>query len=100
MGESYNSEDHVNPENDAALLDAIADEHDTAPAVLTTMTSERVHENTGLCETDGNGALVDGKGRVSALAHHGDLLGSNRFASTRLGAVIGSNHYGDSKHAK
>lgn len=92
---SYNSEDHVNPENDGALLDAITEEHGRSPAVLTTKTGERVHENAGLYETDGKGGLADGNGRVSDLAHYGNLLGSNRFANTRLGAVIGSNHYGD-----
>lgn len=32
---------------------------------------------------------------VDEAKHYGDLLGSNAFASTRLGAVTGSRHFGD-----
>ena len=91
----YNTENHVNPKDDAALLDAIADKHERAPALLTTLTAVRAHENAGLYKTDGDGKLTDGKGRVDDLAYYGNLKGSNQFASTRLGAVIGSNHFGD-----
>jgi DNA-binding transcriptional ArsR family regulator len=32
---------------------------------------------------------------VDQTKHYGNVLGSNKFDDTRLGAVIGSNHYGD-----
>ena len=87
--------DRVADDQDAALLDGIADEHGSPPALLTTLTGERSHETAGLYETDGDGGLVDGNGLVDDLAHYGDLKGSNRFKSTRVGAVIGSRHFGD-----
>jgi len=80
---TYNNPDYVNTEEDAALLKAIAEEHGARPAVISTMTA--------LDEYDAEDILqyVDGK------KHHGNVLGSNIFSDTRLGAVIGSNNYGD-----
>jgi len=80
---SYNSADHVNPESDAALLEAIADEHGQKPSVITTMTAKGEYDDAGVLD------LVDDT------KHYGNVLGSNEFDDTRLGAVIGSNHYGD-----
>jgi hypothetical protein len=80
---SYNPADHVNTDQDAALLEAIADEHEQTPSVITTETAEG--------EYDANGVLD----LVDETKHYGNVLGSNEFAETRLGAVIGSNHYGD-----
>lgn len=34
-------------------------------------------------------------GPARAAKHYGDLLGSNEFDTERLGAVVGSRHYGD-----
>ncbi len=79
----YNSAAHVNPDQDAALLEAIADEHDTQPSIITTSTAEREYDDAGILEY------------VDETKHYGNVLGSNEFDETRLGAVIGSNHYGD-----
>jgi len=79
----YNSPDHVNTAEDAALLDAITDEHDERPGVITTTTAEH--------EYDADDVLQ----YVDDTKHYGNVLGSNEFKEKRLGAVIGSNHYGD-----
>jgi hypothetical protein len=79
----YNNADHVNTEQDAALLEAVADAHEQRPAVITTSTAEH--------EYDADGVLD----HVAETKHYGNVLGSNEFDDTRLGAVIGSNHYGD-----
>ena len=79
----YNSADHVYTEEDAALLEAVAEEHDTRPSVITTSTAEAEYDAAGVLE------LVD------ETKHYGNVLGSNEFDDTRVGAVIGSNHYGD-----
>jgi hypothetical protein len=79
---SYNSADHVNVEKDAALLNEIASIHDEQPGVITTRTAERVY------------ARSDISLPIAEIMHH-PVLGSNQFKSKRVGAVIGSNHYGD-----
>ena len=79
----YNSADHVNTKQDAALLEAIADAHGTLPSVITTITTEHKYDAEGVLEF------------VDETKHYGNVLGSNEFDDTRLGAVIGSNHYGD-----
>jgi hypothetical protein len=79
----YNSPDHVNTAEDAALLDAIADEHGERPGVITSTTAEHEYDAEGVLDT------------VDDTKHYGNVLGSNEFKTKRLGAVIGSNHYGD-----
>jgi hypothetical protein len=79
----YNSADHVAVERDAALLAAIADEHGQRPALITTATAEDEYDAGGVLE------------HASTSKHYGNVLGSNEFADERLGAVIGSQHYGD-----
>jgi hypothetical protein len=79
----YNSADHVHTREDAALLDAIGERHGERPGLITTSTAEH--------EYDGAGVLDD----VADTKHYGNVLGSNEFRETRVGAVIGSNHYGD-----
>jgi hypothetical protein len=79
----YNSSDHVNTDQDAALLEAIADKHGERPSVITTTTAEHEYDADGVLE------------HVAETKHYGNVLGSNEFDDTRLGAVIGSNHYGD-----
>ncbi|NHX37988.1 MULTISPECIES: hypothetical protein [Halolamina] len=79
----YNSADHVNTEQDAALLEAITEEHGERPAVITTTTAEEEY------------AAEEVLDHVADTKHYGNVLGSNEFDDTRLGAVIGSNHYGD-----
>jgi hypothetical protein len=80
---SYNSPDHVYTDQDTALLEAIADEHGTRPGLITTATAEGEYDDVDVLEP------------VDETKHYGNVLGSNQFAETRLGAVIGSNHYGD-----
>ena len=79
----YNSNDHVNSEQDAALLEAITEKHGERPSVITTTTAEHEYDADGVLE------------HVNETKHYGNVLGSNEFDDTRLGAVIGSNHYGD-----
>jgi len=79
----YNSSDHVNTEQDAALLEAVTEKHGERPSVITTTTAEHEYDADGVLE------------HVAETKHYGNVLGSNEFDDTRLGAVIGSNHYGD-----
>jgi hypothetical protein len=79
----YNSPDHVNTAEDAALLEAIADEHGERPAVITSSTAEHEYDAEGVLQY------------VDDTRHYGNVLGSNEYDDTRIGAVIGSNHYGD-----
>jgi hypothetical protein len=80
----YSNPDYVNTEQDAALLEEIADHHGQPPALITSQAAEEdVYPDAGVLD------LVDGT------EHYGNVLGSNEFANCRLGAVIGSRHYGD-----
>jgi hypothetical protein len=79
----YNSADHVNTDQDGALLEAIREQHGERPSLITTSTAKGEYDKAGLLN------LVD------ETKHYGNVLGSNEFDDTRLGAVIGSNHYGD-----
>jgi hypothetical protein len=90
----YNSPDHVNVEQDAALLEAIADKHEQQPAVVTSSTALLEWEDAGVIDREDGAVSVD-KGPVKAALWHGNVLGSNEFENESLGAVIGSNHYGD-----
>jgi len=79
----YNSADHVSVEHDAALLEAIHEQHDEKPSVITTATAEAEYEDS------------DAADYVADTRHYGNVLGSNELRQKRVGAVIGSNHYGD-----
>jgi len=79
----YNSSDHVNTKQDAALLETIVQEHGDRPSVITTGTAEHEYDAEDVLQY------------VDETKHYGNVLGSNKFDDTRLGAVIGSNHYGD-----
>jgi hypothetical protein len=100
----YNSPDHVNTDRDAALLEAIGDQHGELPSLITTTAAKGTknttgeYEKAGILELDEEGRVVDGL--VSSAKHYGNVLGSNEFDDTRVGAVIGSNHYGDGYIAK
>jgi len=92
----YNNPDYVATRQDAALLEAIRDEHDTKPGVITSSTA--LHEYDANEDVDLEWDPADGLGESSLVdetAYHGDVLGSNEFGETRVGAVIGSMHYGD-----
>lgn len=81
----YNSGEHVAVEQDAALLERIVDEHGERPSVITTRTARDAYQDAAVAGTE----FIDG------LKWYGDIRGSNEFDDVRLGAVIGSNHYGD-----
>jgi hypothetical protein len=79
----YNSPDHVSVDRDAALVEGIVDAHDEKPGAITTATAEAQYEDTAVAD------------HVESTRHYGNVLGSNKLADKRVGAVIGSNHYGD-----
>ena len=79
----YNCPDHVNSDQDAALLEAICADYEEQPSIITTATAEREYDRADVTEY------------IAESRHYGNVLGSNEYARTRLGAVIGSNHYGD-----
>ena len=79
----YNSADHVNTDADAALLEAIREQHGERPGLITSSTAETEYREAGVLDL------------VADTKHYGNVLGSNQFKSKRVGAVIGSNHYGD-----
>jgi DNA-binding transcriptional ArsR family regulator len=79
----YNSADHVAVEQDAALLEAVHDTHGEKPSVVTTATAETAYEDSDAAE------------HVADTRHYGNVLGSNELREKRVGAVVGSNHYGD-----
>jgi DNA-binding transcriptional ArsR family regulator len=91
----YNSDQHVNSGEDAALLEAITSHHDQRPAVVTTSTARYVwgNDDDNPITLDDDNNVVEGP--VSGLKIYGNILGSNRFADEDLGVVVGSNHYGD-----
>jgi hypothetical protein len=72
-------------EEDRALLTGIADRHGENPDLITTKTAEEEYER------DENGILE----AVNEREHHGNIKGSNKFADSRLGAVLYSRHFGD-----
>lgn len=79
----YNSADHVTVDQDAALLEGIADAHGERASLITSSTAEGAYDAADVLDL------------VAETKHYGNVLGSNEFKETRLGAVIGSNHYGD-----
>lgn len=70
-------------QRDEAILEGIRDVYGEKPALITTQNAEEKYDRGGLLE------------HTSDTEHYGNLKGTNRFSSTRLGAVIGSRHYGD-----
>ncbi|WP_331235147.1 hypothetical protein [Natronorarus salvus] len=69
-------------EQDAALLEAIAEKHEKRPSLITTARAEAVYQDEDVLEL------------VAEHQHYGDVLGSNQFAECRLGVVIGSRNFG------
>ena len=89
----YNRAQHVNVSEDAALLDGITAHHGRAPDVITTATARSVWDDNGVIDLDDDLNAVSGP--VGDIQIYGNILGSNRFAESDLGVVVGSNHYGD-----
>ena len=91
------AEDRIAVEKDAALLDAIVEKHGQRPSLITTTTALNEYDKAGVIDFEADadtGAHVT-DGPVDCVKWYGDVLGSNEFDDTRLGVVIGSNHYGD-----
>ncbi|SEV98357.1 Penicillinase repressor [Natrinema salifodinae] len=74
---------YVNVEDDTALFENIAQEHDEKPALIAPQAALKRYEQSGALE------YIDGT------QHYGNLLGSNEFKHLRVGVVSGSMHYGD-----
>lgn len=72
---------YVNQNEDIALFNWIAEQHDPDPALITTQRAEKIYKR-----QDGFDFEV---------LHYGNLLGSNKFANRRVGVVSGSQHFGD-----
>jgi len=89
--------DRIAVEKDAALLDAVVEKHGQRPALITTTTALNEYDEAGLIDLDRSAPTGDRvtDGPVDCVKWYGDVLGSNEFDDTRLGVVIGSNHYGD-----
>lgn len=91
----YNSNAHVNIARDAALLEAVQDKHGEAPGLITTTTALEEYDAADVFELERDGDRFTGvvhEGPAARVKWRGDILGSNEFNDTRLGAVIGSNH--------
>lgn len=76
----YQSGQHVNTNSDGALLEGIYEREGTRPAVISSKQAENQYESSGM------NTLIEG------VEHYGNLKGSNKFAETRVGAVVGSPH--------
>lgn len=76
----YQSGVHVNTSSDGALLEGICERERTQPAVISSKQAEEQYESSDVDQ------LIEG------VEHYGNLKGSNKFAETRVGAVIGSPH--------
>lgn len=81
----YSNPDNVTDLWDGALLRAIAEQHGDTPDVISSRAALRAYEESDFVDSSTFGDTT----------YYGNLKGSNRFASSRLGAVIGSMHYGD-----
>ena len=79
----YSGHGNADTARDRALLEEIEARHNTKPSLITTKKAEEAYRRDGLLT------------HVDKHGHYGDLKGSNRFASERLGIVIGSRHFGD-----
>jgi hypothetical protein len=75
--------DRVSLGQDAALLEAVREQHDERPALISAKRVLEYYDEEGVTE------------HVDGTAYYGNVLGSNEFAERRLGVVIGAGHYGD-----
>jgi hypothetical protein len=79
----YSGYGNANTARDKALIEGIAAHHGKKPSLITTKKAEKAYKRDGVLS------------EVDEYEHYGDLKGSNRFASERLGVVIGSRHFSD-----
>ena len=80
---SYSGGKAVKPERDALLFEAVADREGTEPALISTAKAISQYEQ------------EDALAPIGKHEHYGNLKGSNRLKSERVGIVAGSRHYGD-----
>ena len=73
----------VTPELDSVLFEAVGNRENSKPALITSQSAKRKYEEHGLSEL------------IQDTEHYGNLKGSNKFGTTRVGIVAGSTHYGD-----
>jgi hypothetical protein len=92
----YNNLENVNSARDGALLQAIEQHHDERPAVISSSRAVVQWDRADVLDLDKSGDRWTAEaGPVDGVMRYGNLLGSNRFTDRRVGAVVGSNHYGD-----
>jgi len=90
----YAGGEYVNTKQDMALLEGIKERHGTAPGVITSRAALNVYQQDDALEYDPeDGDVLEGP--ADRVKYYGNVLGSNEFKHTRVGAVIGSQHYGD-----
>lgn len=77
-----------------ALLDAIEDRHDEPAGLTTSQSALDTYTAEDALEYDPDDGTVQ-DGPADRVKWYGNILGSNEFKEKRVGAVIGSNHYGD-----
>lgn len=78
----YSSGKYVKPEQDAALVQEIANQHGVEPAVISS--KEALNELRSI------GVTIAGTS-----TYFGNIRGSNDLAQEKVGVVLGSPHYGD-----
>lgn len=76
----YQSGEYLNIKSDAALFEGIEQKHQKRPSVITSNKAFDKYEEAGV------DCLIE------ETEHYGNLKGSNQFATTRLGAIVGSPH--------
>jgi len=90
----YASGNYVNVKQDMALLEAIADRHGEAPGVISSAAALDAYKAEEKLAFDPEDGTVE-HGPADRVKWYGNVLGSNEFKAKRVGAVLGSNHYGD-----
>jgi hypothetical protein len=79
----YSSGMHMNKEKDVALLDYITEQEDRLFDLISSQTAISEYEKANALQS------------VDKSAYYGNIKGSNKLKYSRIGAVIGSPHYGD-----
>ncbi len=80
---AYQGGDGVSPTVDIPVVEKLGDLHDSTPGVITSKEGLKQYEGRGL------------NSLASRTENYGNLKGSNRFGTIRLGIVLGNPHPGD-----
>lgn len=78
----YSSGEYVNPEQDAALVQEIANQHGVEPAVISSEKALNELKSIGVSIADTS-------------TYFGNVRGSNELEDEEVGVILGSPHYGD-----